>query len=340
MTCINTNSSEFQTLKQKSGISDFELKAMCGLYMSKYGRFPHLDELKNSNSLKYLSSKLNQYNGIKTSELLDFTGTETVEEAVIKLNNELRDLEISATDFEGTSVVRAKYRPKINNEDSKEIELGSINSRVYISKQLERMRKLYGIKINQIRSEDLKKMDLIECNGVKAFIHNGEIYVNVDCASVDAPIHEMLHIFMGGMKFTNPKLYQTIISKVSSFGVKYHSIYQNRTQNDLNEEVLVSELAKYLTGLDTELSKLPEATLYEIEYEVMRNLDTILMGYDSVKTLSKDVLYNSSLRQLGSFLGAENMKHDFVSNAKLSREVANVKQTLMEQGKLEEICSI
>lgn len=339
MTCVNKSSSEFQTLLQRSGVSEFELSAVCGMYLDKYGRFPYLDEIIRGSSLEYLKSKLNKFNGIPTNELLDFTGTYTVEEAVVYLNNQLRDLEIQATDFEGTTVVQAKPRPRVDTLEESYVEIGTVNSRVYISKQLERLRKLYGINIKQINNEDLPKLGLQELNGVNAFVLNGEIYVNLDVASVDAPIHEMLHIMFGGIKFTNPNLYENLLSLVPQLG-NYKDLYKNRTQNDLKEEILVAEFSKYLSGLESKLTELPTNILYEIEYNIMRTLDSILMGKDSVRTLSPTTVYHSSMKTLAQTLGAENMIQDFISNAQLNRETANIKQQLLEEGKLIENCTL
>ena len=52
--CINKNSVQYQSLKNRAGIPEFILEAVSRDYMEKYGRLPHLDELPNSNSEPYL----------------------------------------------------------------------------------------------------------------------------------------------------------------------------------------------------------------------------------------------------------------------------------------------
>ena len=37
---------------------------------------------------------------------------------------------------------------------------------------------------------------------VSAFILDGNIIVNSDIASVDAPVHELMHVLLGSLKFT------------------------------------------------------------------------------------------------------------------------------------------
>ena len=44
LSCINKNSVEFQTLKNKSGLTDFELEAECRAFIDILGRFHYLDE--------------------------------------------------------------------------------------------------------------------------------------------------------------------------------------------------------------------------------------------------------------------------------------------------------
>jgi hypothetical protein len=90
-----------------------------------------------------------------------------------------------------------------------------------IMKTLDKLAKLYGIKFNQVTDAELasdKWSNLVASDKiVNGFVYNGEIYINTDRASVDTPVHEMLHLLLGSMRFTNPKLYQTIVSQAESF---------------------------------------------------------------------------------------------------------------------------
>jgi hypothetical protein len=44
-----------------------------------------------------------------------------------------------------------------------------------------------------------------------AFIYNGDIYVNTDIATIDSQVHELMHIFLGSMRFKNPELYMELV---------------------------------------------------------------------------------------------------------------------------------
>jgi len=67
------------------------------------------------------------------------------------------------------------------------------------------MKQLYGINIIPISSDD--SFPGLNVNQSKAFIYNGNIYVNIDNATIDSPIHEMLHILLGSMSRYNPSLF-------------------------------------------------------------------------------------------------------------------------------------
>jgi hypothetical protein len=45
----------------------------------------------------------------------------------------------------------------------------------------------------------------------QAFILNGNIYINTDSATIDAPIHGQLHLFLGSIRFGNPNLYFQLV---------------------------------------------------------------------------------------------------------------------------------
>jgi hypothetical protein len=72
LTCINKKAPEYQNLKEKSGIQDFLLNAVCRDYLNKYGRFPYLDELPQVNSEPHLRDRLHlkENNGTKIETIL------------------------------------------------------------------------------------------------------------------------------------------------------------------------------------------------------------------------------------------------------------------------------
>lgn len=352
MICINKNSVEYQSLKERAGISEFKLDSVCRRFLEKYDRFPYLDEINGSNSEPSLKQylKINKNNGIKISHLLETTGKSSVREANIEINNQFRDLETTILPIVDEAIVEVEHRPTTDNFDVVELEQDiDVDSYQVLTIALNKLASLYGINFKQISDAELNTKewkDLIpEKAIVNAFIYNGNIYINTDKNMLDAPIHEMFHIFVGSLRFTNPELYQSLIQSVESFP-NYPilaSNYQNRTRNDINEEILVTEVSKYLAGYQSDLSNLDNKTRYEITYNIKRMLDTILMGQDSVKTISEDRLFTLSLKDIAAEVNSAVMINNFrgtmnVAGSELHRRLNNEKSDLFKQGLLEEIC--
>ena len=220
------------------------------------------------------------------------------------------------------------------------------NDYLVLNNTLQKLAKLYGINFNTVTDAELNSerwADLMpESRLVNAFIYDGQIYINVDRANLDAPLHEMLHIFVGSMRFTNPKLYQELIQLSEKFPNhdKLASQFSGKTRNDINEEVFITEVSKHLTGQKSSLTGIDEKLLYEISYNVHRVLDSVLMGTESSKTITDDRLYTLSLKDLAFELNSAIMTNNMppLRDSELHRTLNNMKSDLMKEGKLEEIC--
>ena len=347
MQCINKNLREYQTLKQQSGLSDFVLSAYVGDFLDTLGRYPYLDELPNVDSSKAISAdlSLNKDNVTKTENILQATNTKNVDEAVPKLNDKYRDKEIEILEVGNKSKVYITTRPNefnTNSEDKGTID--NVNSFHYFNEIIDKLQTLYGINIIPITNAELSKgnwASITGTKGVKSFIYNENIYINTDIATVDSPVHEFLHLLFGSMKYQNRPLYNQLVSQAEQFD-SYKSIsenYPNRTKGDINEEVFVTELARYLTGQSNAINNLSEADKSEIMYNINRTLDTVLMGDNSVKCVSEP--YNMSLKSLAQLVNSSTMiseKRGSLSDATLNRMMANTKSELMKNNELREEC--
>lgn len=346
--CINKNNLEYQLLQNRANISKPLLDAVCQLFLQKYNRFPHLDELPNSDSESYIRKALSisKNNGVEIQKVLDYTKSSTIEEAMSKLNNDFRDKEIHLLPIVDNALITITPRPSVTSLQINEIFTPdeNVQSAPIIIASLEKLASMYGIQIHQVTDRELnsdKWADLMpQDRFVNAFIWNGEIYLNTDRATVDSKVHELLHLFVGSMRFMNPELYKSLIDQVENFP-KYSQLaseYPNRTQNDLHEELFVQELAKYLTGVPSEFDIIPSNILYEIKYNVSRTLDSMLMGDISARTLSDDILYNSSFKEIVDYTNSPIMTNRTDNNPSLHRKLNNLKSDLIKTGQLEEIC--
>ena len=89
------------------------------------------------------------------------------------------------------------------------------------------------------------------------------------------------------------------------------------------------------------MSKLDSDILYQINYNITRTLDSILMGDNSVQAIDEETLYNSSLKNVAKMVNSStmvNQSHGFLEDALIHRTLANVKQELLENGDLKEEC--
>ena len=74
----------------------------------------------------------------------------------------------------------------------------------------------FGIAINtmsQTELNDFGKQNGIDVKNARAFIYNGQIYINSSNANVSDVFHEMAHIFLGVLKVKYPDSYQAVIAK-------------------------------------------------------------------------------------------------------------------------------
>ena len=110
----------------------------------------------------------------------------------------------------------------------------------------------FGIDINtmsQTELNDFGKQNNIDVKNARAFIYNGQIYINSSNANVSDVFHEMAHIFLGVLKAKYPDSYQAIITKYQQSpkfknNFKYIDVtYNNFAMQDKLEECVVDMIA-------------------------------------------------------------------------------------------------
>ena len=354
--CINRSLSEYQSLKNMAGIPQTILDFWCQYFLTKFNRFPYLDELPGVNSEQHLKDKLKvkQVGNSQISEvnsLYELTGINSFSESIIKLNNVYKDLQIQGVDLgNGKFFIDIVHRPTEENKQdliSYNYEKTSVNDKTILVNSLMKLQKYYGINIIPISTDDInlsKEFQQLpeEAKLAKAFIFNGNIYLNTDFAGIQSPIHELLHIFLGGMRYTNPGQYIEIISKLNTPNIdELQNMFGIRSEQDLLEEYFVTEFAKFLCGQATDFSKLNQSDIQILIYNITRNIDSILMGETSVKTIPIDELVNNSLLDLAINSKSEIINQIPISNlnlANIHRKISNIKSKLLQNGDLTQIC--
>lgn len=346
--CVNKNNPEYQALLKRSGLPDLYLAAVCSDFLEKHDRFPNLDEISGADSREHISQQLSLKNGgTSINTVLETTGTADIPSAQIKLNQLYSDQEIGLTPLTTEVIVTMTPRPT-TKPVSESIEHSDINSALLFSSILDKLTNLYGVQINHITSEDIQNSELKDVPGVtnsSAFVWNNQIYVNTEFADKDAPIHEMMHILMGGLRTNNPKLYFQIADWISKQEVfrNYQDLYPHRTMSDVAEEAFVGEFARLTVGKQSVLKNFSNRTKYELFYHAKRVLDSILMGESSIKDYSDTTIFNSSLRELCALVNSGIDVNKFpasvsLENGEAHRLLSNKKHELMESNELEEHC--
>lgn len=359
--CVDTGSSQFRALQERSGLSEPLLEVLVSQYQSEHeNMWPHLDELpiKWENSEKALQKflGLDQSSIISQEDLLKKTNTASIEEAIVSLNDTYRNLDIDYTPINDKVKIITGSRPsKFRVVHTEAVDMSYLSSSVYINQALNEVERKLGIKTINTTSAELIKSGLLniipEASTAAAFIYNGDIYVNEDIAGTDSKVHELLHVLMGAMKFKNPELYANIVSIVENLE-NYNDLavqYSNRTRMDINEEIFVTEYAKMIAASANSstpvsislLQQLDEGLLYNLNYEMTRVLDTMLKGDNSTAVIPASELIKKTFKELGEIVnshGMENTIQSYLDTSLMHRILANKKSDLMKEGKLKEEC--
>ena len=342
--------SEYWTKLSQSGISEFKFYSFASQFVEKYGRFPNLDEIPNSNSSQHLSDTIhiNKNSAAKIEDIIASTGVDTIEQANIALNDQYTDLEVELFPLNEKALVDIKQRPsQYQPRESFDFEVEeNPNVGVVFNQTFDKLRNLYGINLIPITNKELassKWKNIPDVKNVSAFVFQNEIYINTDLADIDAPIHEMTHILLGSIRFKNPELYFELIKLADQFPnfTKLATQYPNKTQQDIYEEVFVQEVSRYLSGIPSKLDELDVSIKHELHYNIKRLLDSVLMGKYSVKSVAESKLYNMSLKDLSKELQSMLLHPSnlgTLDDAHLHRILSNEKSDLMKKGDLREEC--
>lgn len=107
----------------------------------------------------------------------------------------------------------------------------------------------FGINIHSITRSELELLSKEHSLGlenkldtVKAFVLNGEIYINTSNANAEDLFHELSHILLGVVKAANPEAYEEIIkSYQKKGGYKYQYNIHRKTYTHYAEQDVVEE---------------------------------------------------------------------------------------------------
>lgn len=362
MRCFNQEDQAYQKLQEASGLSEFKLRAFVSQFYDKHGKFPELDQIPGADSEAFIREKLEaksvgNYTRVTTDKVLQYTGAVNLKEAQHKLNNEFRDKNISILDKEdGTALIKISKRASIYGDlyERGNLEIPNTVERPdsvgIVTSMVSRLNDLYGIPMHAMSTVELNALfnttdsQITQAN---AFVYNGEVYINTDYASVDAPLHEFMHLIIGQVKSQDRKLYDTLLQQVTNIPgfEKQFQLYKNRSFSDVTEEILVTEYAKFITDpfYDGMFNFLNEDTpqSQDFFYNITRAIDNVLIPQQSSASIKDQRILADSALNLAKKLGGAIMIPERLGSLKDSEEhrrLQNIKRSLLEQGKIIQDC--
>lgn len=144
----------------------------------------------------------------------------------------------------------------------------------------------YNVAVNSKTSSELEAFSKEhnlgledKIDGIKAFIYDGQIYINTTNAKISDLFHEISHLFLGVLKANYPEGYQQILDEYqqkSTFARKVRWIdkaYQGFAAQDKTEEAVVDMIADEMFK-DKEISvTFNKARFTEIMQDIINKID-------------------------------------------------------------------
>lgn len=203
----------------------------------------------------------------------------------------------------------------------------------------------FGVTVNMLTSQEIKEQfPDIDANNTKAFVRDGNIYVNTTTADSSDPLHEFTHLILGILK-SDPNLrgnYEQLMLIVSSTKEgknlmnKLRDTYPDISQMDLMEETFVNLFSKYIIG---ELKPGFETTFTAVE-PYMKDATKIVFNNNisdlrSFYGTSIDQIFRRFNSDVASLIGRKGI--DFEST-KQSRRISNWISEQIRNGEIKEKC--
>lgn len=154
-----------------------------------------------------------------------------------------------------------------------------------------------GIPIHILTTSEMEQYkDIIEDTSPKAFIYNGEVYINGDKATSKDLLHEYAHLLLGVLKASNFELYQNLLERTmqlqkAKYKLEYlKEAYKHRATPDIQEEVFAELFGEFMEGFHN------EDPLQETSQEVLQQWQSIFNYGENEELTGQYVKYNVSAK--------------------------------------------
>ena len=325
--------------------------SMVDKWLHDFNRLPNVDEFPPGIGVDSFTQLKERLNLVKSGvhyitsleKLQQYTGKQTDIEMAQQLNKLHRDYTFEVNVVDSDVVIEPHKRPTTAPKEIDPIPDMPIAEGA-VGHLIDKINEIHGIKINEVTTKDVATLrDFPGAGLLRGFIRNGEVFVNIDNSTPDTKIHELMHLFMGGVRFENPYLYENLLNLVAKDKEVQYKMRQFsfRTEMDRAEEVLVEEMGKFLSGRKSIFQNLSRQDMYELNYHIRRLLDTMLDGDFSNKIIPDTELYSSTLESVARIVNSSEVFNNMtgtMSESFVHRVLNNYKSDLLKKGKLKEIC--
>lgn len=118
-----------------------------------------------------------------------------------------------------------------------------------LTEMIEFFNEKFGISITTLSKSELEQLSKEKSLGlegksdsVKAFVLDGQIYINTSIANAEDLFHELSHIFLGVLKVQDPQIYQKLIQTYQAkSGYKYQYTTNKKTYNHYSDQDVIEE---------------------------------------------------------------------------------------------------
>lgn len=306
-----------------------------------------LDSPEKSVAFIYLTSELVK----KGDDYIKVLKTKTGEvQAVIdKINNAdtvsyLIEKKITYKDNTNKSVTKYLLKLLQNNGTNVDIDgkIGDLTIQDFIDQNMnsviEYFNTNFGIGIKAITRSELELMSKennLKLEGkldiVKAFVYNGQIYINTSNADAQDLFHELSHIFLGVLKVQDLQAYEEVVnSYMTHDNYKKQFNYRRKTYKHYSEQDVIEETIADMIALDMFKAR-QLGTSDFVGEEFLQKFEEILKKSERfTKTMYDNGLGFS--RYMRTLLD-ENMP-----KVQRNMRISDLVQRLIQEGKIKENC--
>lgn len=235
----------------------------------------------------------------------------------------------------------SQYKTIENHKDSRLTKYSVSDSNEIVGMLADVVKSKYNTEVNFVHTYDVAKMGNPDLLKAAAFATKDGIFINMDKASIEEPVHEVLHLILATMKASDAETYYKLVNSV-----QYHPLFKeiSKSYDEINTERLEETFVKLLSQTFRK-NILKEGVYNEPAFNRamkqsisdLMDLSEDLTWEDSFDILGKSI--NDTLFDFGSKL-VDN-EESLIDRKSVSYmfDISGKIKKLLDDGKLEQKCN-